>query len=117
MWTATETNPLSNLDSAMLVKTSIKDTVFEAHLSERLSFADNGIFRKLLDEMLASKTRHWILNVSGLSSVDSAGLGMFIIAMENAKKAGLSLVLRSPTEHVRKLIELSKMDKLIRVEK
>ena len=117
MWTATETNPLSNLDSAMLVKTSIKDTVFEAHLSERLSFADNGIFKKLLDEMLASKTRHWILNVSGLSSVDSAGLGMFIIAMENAKKAGLSLVLRSPTEHVRKLIELSKMDKLIRVEK
>lgn len=117
MWAATETNPLSNLDSAMLVKTSIKDTVFEAHLSERLSFADNGIFRKLLEEMLASKTRHWILNVSGLSSVDSAGLGMFIIAMENAKKAGLSLVLRSPTEHVRKLIELSKMDKLIRVEK
>src|SRR5688572_6523364 len=100
----------------MHVKSSIKDTVFEAHLSERLSFADNGVFRKLLDEMLASKTRHWVLDLSGLSSVDSAGLGMFNIAMENAKKAGLSLVLRSPTEHVRKLIELSKMDKLIRVD-
>jgi anti-anti-sigma factor len=100
----------------MLVTTSIKETVFEARLAERLSFADNGIFRKLLDEMLASKARHWVFEVSRLSSVDSAGLGMFIIAMEAAKKAGLTLVLRSPTEHVRKLIELSKMDKLIRVE-
>ena len=100
----------------MLVKTSIKETVFEARLSERLSFFDNGAFRKLLDEMLASNTRHWVLDVSGLSSVDSAGLGMFIIATENAKKAGASLVLRSPTDNVRKLIELSKMDKLIRVE-
>lgn len=100
----------------MLVKTSIKETVFEARLTERLSFADHGVFKKLLDEMLASKTRHWVFEVSGLASVDSAGLGMFIIAMEAAKKAGLTLVLRSPTEHVRKLIELSKMDKLIRVE-
>jgi anti-anti-sigma factor len=100
----------------MLVNTSIKGTVFEARLSERLSFADNGVFRKLLDEMLASKASNWVLDISGLSSVDSAGLGMFIIAMESAKKAGLTLVLRSPSDHVRKLIELSKMDKLIRVE-
>ena len=100
----------------MLVKTSIKDSVFEAHLSQRLSFADNGLFRKLLEEMLASNTRHWVLNVSELTSLDSAGLGMFILAMENAKKTGPTLVLRSPTEHVRKLIELSKMDKLIKVE-
>jgi anti-anti-sigma factor len=100
----------------MLVKTSIKDNVFQARLSERLSFGDNGVFRRLLEEMLAAKTAHWVLDVSGLSSVDSAGLGMFIIAMENAKKAGASLVLKAPNEHVRKLIELSKMDKLIRVE-
>jgi anti-anti-sigma factor len=100
----------------MLVRTSIKDAVFEARLSERLSFADIGIFRKLLDEMVTSKTTRWVLEASGLSSVDSAGLGMFIIAMERAKKAEASLILRSPSEHVRKLIELSKMDKLIRVE-
>jgi HptB-dependent secretion and biofilm anti anti-sigma factor len=48
--------------------------------------------------------------------VDSAGLGMFIIAAETAKKAGLSLTLRSPSGHVRKLIELSKMDKLLSIE-
>ncbi len=100
----------------MLVKTSIKNLIFEARLSERLSFADNAVFRNLLDEMLASPARQWVFDVSGLASVDSAGLGMFIIAMEHAKKAERSLVLRSPNDHVRKLIELSKMDKLIRVE-
>jgi anti-anti-sigma factor len=114
--TTAESNSFSGWDPAMFVKTSIKDSVFEARISERLSFADNGLFRKLLEDMVASKTGHWVLDVSALTSLDSAGLGMFIIAMENAKKAGSTLILRSPTEHVRKLIELSKMDKLIKVE-
>ena len=100
----------------MQVTSSVNSSTFEAHLSDRLSFADNGAFRKLIDEMLNSKARHWVFDLSGLTSVDSAGLGMFIIAMETAKKAGLSLVLRSPTGHVKNLIELSKMDKLISVE-
>jgi anti-anti-sigma factor len=100
----------------MNIQTSVSDSTFEARLSDRLSFADNGTFRKLLDEMQASAASRWVLDVSGLSAVDSAGLGMFIIAMEAAKKAGRSLSLRSPNPHVRKLIELSKMDRLIQVE-
>lgn len=100
----------------MNIQTSVTDATFEARLSDRLSFADNGAFRKLLDDMQASPASRWVLDVSGLSAVDSAGLGMFIIAMETAKKAGRSLALRSPSQHVRKLIELSKMDRLIPVE-
>lgn len=100
----------------MQVRTSVTDNVFEVHLSERLSFSDNSAFRKLLQDMQASKTRHWILNLSGLSAVDSAGLGMFIIAQETAKKSGLQLTLKSPSGYVKNLIELSKMDKLIPVE-
>lgn len=94
----------------------ISDSVFEARLSDRLSFADNASFRKLLDDMVASKRRQLVLNLSGLASVDSAGLGMFIIAAETAKKEGVSLLLKSPSGHVRKLIELSKIDKLVPVE-
>jgi HptB-dependent secretion and biofilm anti anti-sigma factor len=100
----------------MHVKVTVTDTVYEAQLSDRLSFSDNSAFRKLLNDMLASKARHWVLDLSTLVSVDSAGLGMFIIALDAAKKAGLSLTLRSPTGHVKNLIELSKMDKLITVE-
>lgn len=100
----------------MRVSTSVRNDVFEASLSDRLSFSDNSAFRKLLDDMLASKTRRWVLDVGNLSAVDSAGLGMFIIAQDTAKKAGLTLTLRNPNEYVRNLIELSKMDKLIQIE-
>jgi anti-anti-sigma factor len=100
----------------MNAETIVTDTTFEARLSDRLSFADNVAFRKLLDEMQASKTRHWVLNLASLASVDSAGLGMFIIAAEAAKKSGMSITLRSPAGHVRRLIELSKIDKLMPVE-
>jgi HptB-dependent secretion and biofilm anti anti-sigma factor len=100
----------------MHAQTTLSDNTFEARLTDRLSFADNSAFRKLLDDAVASKRRNMILNLEGLTSVDSAGLGMFIIAAETAKKAGLSLTLRSPSGHVRKLIELSKMDKLLSIE-
>src|SRR5262245_29524116 len=100
----------------MQAETIISDSTFEARLRDRLSFADNATFRKLLDDMIASKKRQWVLNLSGLASVDSAGLGMFIIAAETAKKEGLSITLKQPLGHVRKLIELSKIDKLMPVE-
>ena len=98
----------------MQVTTMVTETVFEVRLSESLSFSDNGAFRRLLDDMVASRTTHWVLDLSSLASVDSAGLG--IIANETAKRAGRDLVLRSPMGHVKNLIELSKMDKLIPIQ-
>jgi anti-anti-sigma factor len=102
--------------AAMHAETIVTDNTFEVRLSDRLSFADNGAFRKLLEEMQASRKRHWILNLASLVSVDSAGLGMFITAAETAKKAGLAITLREPAGHVRRLIQLSKIDKLMPVE-
>lgn len=100
----------------MQVQTILTETTFEARLSDRLSFSDNSAFRKLLDQAVASKRGHLVLNVAGLTSIDSAGLGMFIVAADTAKKAGLSFTLRGPSGHILKLIELSKLDKLIHVE-
>jgi HptB-dependent secretion and biofilm anti anti-sigma factor len=100
----------------MQSQTVVSENIFEVRLSDRLSFSDNSAFRKLLDDMQTSKTRQWVINLAGLVSVDSAGLGMFIIAAEAAKRGGTALTLRGPTGHVRRLIELSKIDKLMNVE-
>lgn len=100
----------------MDVTRMVTETVFEARLSNSLTFSDNGSFRKLLDEMVSSSTTNWILELSGLVSVDSAGLGMFIIAQETAKKSGRKLALRSPEGHVKNLLHLSKMDRLIDIQ-
>ncbi len=54
----------------MQTQTVLSDTVFEARLTDRLSFSDNSAFRKLLDDVVASKRRHLVLNVAGLTSVD-----------------------------------------------
>jgi anti-anti-sigma factor len=100
----------------MHAETNTTDTVFEVHLSDRLSFADNAAFRKLLEEMQANRRRHWVLNLASLTSVDSAGLGMFITAAEAARKQGSFVTLRQPCGQVRRLIQLSKLDKLMTVE-
>jgi|SRR5688572_24445495 HptB-dependent secretion and biofilm anti anti-sigma factor len=94
----------------------VTETVFEARLSNSLTFSDNGSFRKLLDEMVASTKTSWVIDLSNLVTVDSAGLGMFIIAQETARKSGRALALRSPAGHVKHLLYLAKMDKLIDIQ-
>ena len=100
----------------MDVTRMVTETVFEARLSNNLTFSDDNSFRKLLDEMVASPTTNWVFDLSKLLSVDSAGLGMFIVAQHTAKKAGRKLALRSPAGHVKNLLQLSKMDKLITIQ-
>jgi len=100
----------------MNLATKVTDHDFEASLCGVLAFSDNAEFRKLLEQMKQSQADRWVLDLAGLSSVDSAGLGMFILAMELSKTRNASLVLRAPTGHVKNLIELSNMDQLIKVE-
>lgn len=90
--------------------------IFEAKLSERLSFADHPAFRKLLDDVAAAAPTRCVFDLSELVSIDSAGLGMFIIAIEAAKTGGWSLSLVGATGHVKQLLQLSRMDRLVTVD-
>jgi len=100
----------------MQIKTNITGGQFEARLSDRMTFSDHGAFRTLLNDIAKAGTKSCVIDLSGLASIDSAGLGMFVVARDQANKNGWSLKIRCPPGQVRTLFELAKFDKLIMIE-
>lgn len=100
----------------MRLDTYLSKERFEAELKDRLTSSDLGEFRELLAQMRESGRKSVVLDLSELSWIDSAGLGMLILAKETAEKAELDLVLRSPKGHVKSLLELGRFDKIFTIE-
>lgn len=88
----------------------------EAILSEDLSFSDHLAFQSATKELIAANRKHCVLDLSALVSVDSAGLGMFMIAHEECEKANHQLVLRGATGQVKRMLDLARFDTILRIE-
>jgi anti-anti-sigma factor len=97
------------------IETSHHGERFVARISGTLGFSDNAGFRALIDQINASGTRHCAFELADLKSVDSAGLGMFVIAHEAAKKNGWTLTLTQPAGQVKQLLALARFDKLMAI--
>jgi HptB-dependent secretion and biofilm anti anti-sigma factor len=89
---------------------------FEVTLTNRLTSADHSAFRELLSRIKDSGSALCVLELSNLDWIDSAGLGMLIFAKEAASKVGAELILRSPKGHVKELLALGHLDKILTVE-
>jgi anti-anti-sigma factor len=100
---------------SMQVETSSMGDAFVAHLSGKMAFSDNVTFRSLVEKINGSGAKRCTFELAGLQSVDSAGLGMFVIALEAAKKNGWSLTLRKPSGQVKQLLALARFDKLLTI--
>ena len=80
------------------------------------TFKDHHAFREMLDTIKASTGRRHVLNLSQLEFMDSAALGMLLIADDESKSGGWTLTLRHPPDRVARLIELSAMDEIFTIE-
>lgn len=100
----------------MKLETGLYNDRFEAGLRDKLTSADLASFRDLLSQIKQSKCKEVVLDLSNLEWINSAGLGMLILAKETAEKGELELVLRSPKGHVKSLLELGRFDKLFTIQ-
>lgn len=99
----------------MRLETIRQDTTLQVRFQDRMSFSDHGLFRDMLTNIRKAAPKTCIFDLSELVSVDSAGLGMLIIAHEASKKEGWALTLQKPQPHVMKLLELSCFDKILTI--
>ena len=83
----------------------------EIRLSGRMCFDDHDLFRGVLDAIEGNSGHRIILDLTELSAIDSAGLGMLIIAGDHAAKKGLAFDIRNPAGLVKKLMELACLSK------
>jgi len=78
-----------------------------------VTFAENNEFRNLLKELRRRELSSCLFDLSELEMIDSAGLGMFLIAKEQADASGWKLSVEGATGHVQDMLKLTKLLELI----
>ncbi len=81
----------------------------------RVTFADGSEFRKKLFGALEGQTNQLMINLSETIFMDSAGLGMLLVALKECNNRGVSLVLSSPKGEVLKLLELTRSNERFQI--
>jgi anti-anti-sigma factor len=67
------------------------------------------ILRDTLDELLAESWKKILLNLSGISFMDSAGVGELVAGLRTAKRLGARLKLLNASERVQSTLYISKL--------
>jgi anti-anti-sigma factor len=85
----------------------------EVFLTGSFKFSDNGVFREIIKDMDAYGGHDYVFDLNGLEHIDSAGLGMLLIAREMAEKNALQLRLRRPQGQVQQMLQVTQFTDLI----
>lgn len=86
-------------------------------LSGSFTFKDHHSFRAVMDALAASGSSTRVLDLSQVEFLNSAALGMLLIAEDEATHANCKLKLRNPSRQITRLFELSAMDTVFQIER
>lgn len=78
-----------------------------------ITFSENVSFRQILKELAESEVQNCTFDLENVGMVDSAGLGMFLIAKEQADTAGWKLTVSGAQGHVASMLKLTKLSDLL----
>ena len=73
------------------------------------------ILRDTLDELLAESWRKILLNLSGVTFLDSAGLGELVAGLKTARNLGAELKVVKASERVKNTLSLARLLPLFEV--
>lgn len=93
-----------------------KDMESVVRLRGRLTFNDHAKLRALIREMLENAESKQVLELSALEFVDSAGIGMLLIAREELDGVGKKLVLRAAQGQVKRVLTVAQLSKIVDIE-
>lgn len=101
----------------MAISASVHDSTLEIIVKESLDFDQREAFRKACDRMQSPQVQQVIINLQGAADIDSAGLGMLLMAREEAEQGGRSLVLRKPSTEVDAIFRYACFDEKFSIER
>jgi len=96
----------------MQYQIDIKDEILEAKLSEKITFSDLDGFREMISRMVDSKSDNNIMDLSNVEFIDSAGLGMLLLARDEISRISSHLTLKSPQGQVRRMFDVACFERM-----
>ena len=79
----------------------------DLHVSPRVAVS--------LRQMIAKKPKHLVVDLSGVTYLDSSGLAVLIEAMQNVEKYGGKFALAGMQETVRSIFDIARLDQVFRI--
>lgn len=95
---------------------SINNRVLNATIGGEFIFPDHENFRSILDLSRRQDVDTVVLNVSKVTFIDSAALGMLLLLREENSGKGGQVVLRGARGQVEKMFRLSRFDTMFAME-
>src|SRR5437762_110406 len=68
-----------------------------------------------LDALIEKKPKHLVVDLSGVTYIDSAGLAALIVAMQKVEAYGGKFLLAGLQETVRSIFEISRLDQVFQI--
>lgn len=79
----------------------------------RLNMVAAPRLREQLRELVDGGARRLVVDLAETEFIDSSGLGALISGLKAARQAGGDLRIAAPTEQVRRVLKLTKLDKVL----
>ena len=98
---------------ALLIVESQEGDVTLLRLSGQLTMGlDSGELKQRIQKLVSESKTNVILNLGELGFLDSYGLGELVACLTTLKKRGGSLKLAQPTEFVRDILRMTRLNSL-----
>jgi anti-anti-sigma factor len=92
-----------------------KGQTLTVSLSGDVVYSENPTFRRIVDDVVVTGATAVKLDMSGLRSVDSAGLSMLVLLQDRIVSSGGTLTLNRPSAQVARILEVVAFDKLFTI--
>jgi anti-sigma B factor antagonist len=93
------------------IQCQLVSDVVVVDISGRLCFLEVSLLRQI-NELLEQKHRNFVLNLTDVPYIDSFGLGQLVTIWTSIRSRDGQLILLRPTDHVRQLLKISKLDSI-----
>lgn len=80
------------------------------HIQGRWTFSEHATARTMIGELLLLDGSHIVINVSDLDYIDSAGIGMLLIAYEEMRRHGKTTALVGAQGRVQRVFQVARVD-------
>ncbi len=81
-----------------------------------IDMATSSTLRAYIDGVIVLERGDIVLDLSGVGFMDSTGLGVIVKAARDLEAKGFELVLRAPSPRVRRVLQITGIGRLIRVQ-
>lgn len=99
----------------------IQNDIFEVRLCDKITFSDLEGFREMVKSMIESESEKNVFDLSDVEFIDSAGLGMLLLARDEIlkrdkiSKASSHLILKSPHGQVKRMFSVARFEQMFDV--